>query len=91
MGLYSGILGYNIDDDRLQSFHEGLEVAGIQVEVKYLDYGAEHPNNYRLTIANAIESHVVEAISTGGGMIEVQKIDGAASCRWRLLRTAGVP
>ena len=80
MGLYGGILGYNIDDDRLQGFREGLEVAGIRVEVKYLDYGAEHPNNYRLTIANAIESHVVEAISTGGGMIEVQKIDGAAGC-----------
>lgn len=78
MGLYSGILGYDIDDDRLQSFQEGLVAAGIHVEVKYLDYGAEHPNNYRLTIANAFESHVVEAISTGGGMIEVQKIDGAA-------------
>jgi len=80
MGLYSGILGYDIDDDRLQSFQEGLVAAGIHVEVKYLDYGAEHPNNYRLTITNAIESHVVEAISIGGGMIEVQKIDGAAVC-----------
>ncbi len=80
MGLYSGILGYDIDDDRLQNYHEGLAAAGIQVEVRYLDYGAVHPNNYRLTIANAVESHVVEAISTGGGMIEVQKIDGAAVC-----------
>ncbi|MCB8940685.1 MAG: L-serine ammonia-lyase, iron-sulfur-dependent, subunit alpha [Ardenticatenaceae bacterium] len=80
MGLYSGILGYDIDDDRLQSFAKGLSNAGIQVEVKYLDYGAKHPNNYRLTIANEAEVHTVEAISTGGGMIEVQKIDGAAVC-----------
>ena len=80
MGLYSGILGYDIDDDRLQSFAKGLSDAGIQVEVKYLDYGAKHPNNYRLTIANEAEVHIVEAISTGGGMIEVQKIDGAAVC-----------
>ena len=80
MGLYSGILGYDIDDDRLQSFAKGLSEAGIRVEVKYLDYGAKHPNNYRLTIANEAEVHIVEAISTGGGMIEIQKIDGAAVC-----------
>ena len=80
MGLYSGILGYAVDDDRLQHFKEGLTAAGIHVEVRYLHYGAVHPNNYRITIANAEETHVVEAISTGGGMIEVQKIDGADVC-----------
>ena len=53
MGLYSGILGYAVDDDRLQNYREGLAAANIHVEVKYLDYGAEHPNNYRLTIANS--------------------------------------
>jgi len=78
MGLYSGILGYAVDDDRLQHFARGIIRAGIHVEVKYLDYGATHPNNYRLSIANATESHLIEAISIGGGMIEIQKIDGAA-------------
>jgi len=77
MGLYAGILGYEVDDDRLQHFNTGIVEAGIKVDVHYVDYGASHPNNYRLTIANAKESHVIEAISTGGGMIEVQKIDGA--------------
>jgi L-serine dehydratase len=48
------------------------------VEVKYLNYGATHPNNYRLSIANATQSHLIEAISIGGGMIEIQKIDGAS-------------
>lgn len=77
MGLYSGILGYDVDDDRLQHFEQGIAEAGIAIEVKYLDYGAEHPNNYRLTVANDSESYVIEAISIGGGMIEIQKIDGA--------------
>jgi L-serine dehydratase len=77
MGLYAGILGYEVDDDRLQHFNTGIVEAGIKVAVRYIDYGASHPNNYRLTIANATESHVIEAISTGGGMIDVQKIDGA--------------
>jgi L-serine dehydratase len=78
MGLYSGILGYDVDDDRLQNFDKGIAEAGIHVEVKYLDYGAMHPNNYKLCIENAKESHLIEAISIGGGMIEIQKIDGAS-------------
>jgi L-serine dehydratase len=78
MGLYSGILGYEVDDDRLQHFEKGIADAGIHVDVKYLDYGAAHPNNYRLRIANDTESHTVEAISVGGGMIEIQNIDGAS-------------
>jgi L-serine dehydratase len=78
MGLYSGILGYDVDDDRLQHFEKGIAEAGIHVEVKYLNYGATHPNNYKLSIANTTESHLIEAISIGGGMIEIQKIDGAS-------------
>ncbi len=78
MGLYSGILGYDVDDDRLQHFEKGIEQAGIHVEVKYLDYSATHPNNYRLSISNNAESHLIEAVSIGGGMIEIQKIDGAS-------------
>lgn len=78
MGLYSGILGYEVDDDRLQYYDRGIEEAEIHVEVNYLDYGAKHPNNYKLSVANAAESHKIEAISIGGGMIEIQKIDGAS-------------
>ena len=78
MGLYSGILGYEVDDDRLQYYEKGIAQAGIEIEVKYLDYAAIHPNNYRLTITNATDIHLIEAISIGGGMIEIQKIDGAS-------------
>jgi L-serine dehydratase len=77
MGLYSGILGYEVDDDRLQHYEKGIADAGIHVEVNYLDYGASHPSNYRLHIANVNETKMIEAISIGGGMIEIQKIDGA--------------
>jgi L-serine dehydratase len=78
MGLYSGILGYEVDDDRLQYYEKGIAQAGIEIEVKYLDYAAIHPNNNRLTITNATDIHLIEAISIGGGMIEIQKIDGAS-------------
>jgi L-serine deaminase len=63
MGLYSGILGYDVDDNRLQHFEKGIAEAGIHVEVQYLNYGATHPNNYKLSIANASESLIVSRMT----------------------------
>lgn len=77
MGLYGGLLGWEAHDDRMENYQEGIREAGINIQVNYLSYGAEHPNNYRMTISNSDMTHTMSAISTGGGMIEVQKIDGA--------------
>ncbi len=77
MGLYGGLLGWQAHDERMENYREGIREAGIHIQVNYLSYGAQHPNTYRMTIANAQTSHTMTAISTGGGMIEVQKIDGA--------------
>ena len=41
-----------------------------------MNSGDPHPNTYRLTLKNDIETHTIIAISTGGGMIEVINIDG---------------
>ncbi|MCZ7673555.1 MAG: hypothetical protein M5U34_43765 [Chloroflexi bacterium] len=73
MGLYGGLLGWQAHDERLENYQQGIREAGIHIQVNYLSYGAEHPNTYRMTIANAETSHTMTAISTGGGMIEVQK------------------
>ncbi len=77
MGLYGGLLGWQAHDERMENYQDGIREAGIDIQVNYLDYGAEHPNTYRMTIANDQTSHTMTAISTGGGMIEVQQIDGA--------------
>jgi L-serine dehydratase len=77
MGLYGGLLGWQADDPRMPEYRTHLEVAGIKVKVNYLSYGAEHPNNYRITISNEHITHSFSAISTGGGMMEVQEIDGS--------------
>ena len=50
--------------------------AGVAIAIRYIDGHDPHPNTYRLTLANAHERHTMIAISTGGGMIEVQEIDG---------------
>ena len=77
MGLYGGLLGLQADDERIMDYQQGIRDRGIEIQVNYLDYGAEHPNTYRLSVSNQHISHSMLAISTGGGMIEVQQIDGA--------------
>ena len=39
------------------------------------DLGDPHPNTYNLTLESGEEKHTLVAISTGGGMIEVMRID----------------
>lgn len=76
MGLFAGFLGWEPTDDRVIKSQKAIQEAGIQVQIKIHEYGAEHPNTYKLTLRNAKEQHEVVAISTGGGMIEVIQIDG---------------
>jgi len=79
MGLYGGFLGWEADDPRLPDYSRHIESAGLKIEVHYESYGATHPNNYRLTLEGVNgHRHTLQAISTGGGMIEVTEIDGAS-------------
>jgi L-serine dehydratase len=77
MGLYGGLLGWKADDPRMTHYRDHIERSGINIKVNYLSYGAEHPNNYRISINNPSITHTMSAISTGGGMMEVQEIDGS--------------
>lgn len=76
LGFYGGLMGWETDDPRLMDFRAEILKAGIEVETRYLAYGAKHPNTYRLTLINQQGKRRLEAISTGGGMIEVKEIDG---------------
>jgi L-serine dehydratase len=79
LGLGGGLLGWEPDDPRVMEYQRHLRNAGIAVEVKYVAYGATHPNMYRLTVEGAGgKRHRMTAISTGGGAIEVLRIDGCA-------------
>lgn len=77
MGLVGGLLGLSPTDDRLP---ESLDLAvkqGINVSFKIVDYPAKHPNTYRMTvISDENEIMHLTAISVGGGMIEIQEIEG---------------
>lgn len=78
MGLFGGFLGWEAYDERLPESEKHLSTAGIDVEITIADIDVNHPNTYKIKLSNDYESHELIAISTGGGMIEVIRIDGAA-------------
>jgi len=78
MGLFSGFLGWDADDERLKDYEKAVKDADIKIKIEIKDFDAPHPNTYRLTLKNSKETHEMTAISTGGGMIEIIEIDGAA-------------
>ncbi|MDW3191672.1 MAG: L-serine ammonia-lyase, iron-sulfur-dependent, subunit alpha [Cytophagales bacterium] len=77
MGLYGGLMGWQADDPRMMHYQGHVAQSGIDIQVNYVSYGATHPNNYRIRISNSKISHKINAISTGGGMMEIQEIDGS--------------
>ena len=78
MGLCGGLLGWEADDPRLLDYENELAAAGITLTTIYESYGATHPNMYTLKLRGAGgDEHTMAAVSLGGGMIEVWKIDDA--------------
>ena len=49
MGFVSGILGMPVTDPNVANYKELARNAGINIEFRILDYGAEHPNNYMIS------------------------------------------
>ena len=77
MGFVSGIMGIDMTDPAMLDAERLARGAGIDVEFRVLDYGAEHPNHFRIEAAGKNgNSRRWEALSVGGGMIEMIKFDG---------------
>lgn len=76
LGLAGGLLGWEPDDPRLVEYESHLNQAALLVEVRYESYGATHPNTYRLQLSHDGEERTLEAVSLGGGVIEVLQLDG---------------
>ncbi len=77
LGLFSGILGWPPEDPRLPDFEKTLAAQHITTDIRYETYDAPHPNFYRLELHSTSGAIVhLDAISTGGGMIQLHAIDG---------------
>jgi L-serine dehydratase len=75
MGLFAGLLGWDATDERLVESEKTIKNSGIGITQKISDFKATHPNTYKITLANATETHRIIAVSTGGGVIEITEID----------------
>ncbi len=78
MGLFGGLLGWPVADERLPDSHKAIKDHGIEVDIRTENLHDPHPNTYRLSLENETERHSLTAVSTGGGMIRVIDIDGIA-------------
>lgn len=77
MGFACGLMGMDLSDPRVDRYEELAREKGIEIEYRILEYGAEHPGNYRIHAEDQDgAAHDWEAISVGGGMVEMQKFDG---------------
>lgn len=76
MGLVCGLLGLPLTAEGVDKYWENAKAAGLELKFREYDYGAEHPNTYRIkaeTRGGAVRRW--EAISTGGGMIEMTRFE----------------
>ena len=77
MGFVCGMLGKEITEPDVDRYAWLAREAGVEIEFRILDYGAEHPNNYRIEVwGRGGERHLWEGVSVGGGMIEMRNYDG---------------
>ena len=76
MGIKGGLLAYEADDPRLTDPDPHLVKAGIEVKFLVNDTGYSLPNLYLISLENSRQKAEVLALSTGGGMIEVIRING---------------
>lgn len=77
IGLAGGVLGFEANDSRLVDALEEAKNCGVEMIFNIIDYHADHPNNYRFTLkSDAGETVKMNAISTGGGMVEIDEVEG---------------
>lgn len=77
MGFACGILDIPLTDSRVDQYRKLVIEYGVDLEYRILEYGAEHPNHYRIAVTDSKGKKVsLDALSTGGGMIEVISLEG---------------
>jgi L-serine dehydratase len=77
MGLICGILGVSILDPEIIRYESLAKERGLKIQFLVTDFETTHPNTYKILIENRKkEQFRFIALSTGGGMIEINSING---------------
>ena len=75
MGFICGVLGIPLTDPRVDRYWDLAAEQNVEFEFRILDYGVKHPNYYRMRAEYQDGDFFMDAISTGGGMIEVLSVN----------------
>lgn len=76
MGLCAGLMGFEADDERLVDYLIEMQRNNLAIEYVNGVFGDPHPNTYHLTLYKGEEEHSFSALSIGGGIVEVIRVDG---------------
>ena len=77
IGLVGGLLGMDTADPGLVDALESARDNGFEVSFKIATFETLHPNTYRIrTMVDDSREDILIFISTGGGMIELNEING---------------
>ena len=76
--LVAGLLGMDVDDQRIPDAFDYAKKAGMNVTIGTIDLGPDaHPNSVLLKLTGTSGHHLeIIACSTGGGQVEIRDIDG---------------
>lgn len=76
MGLAAGLLQMDMTDPELIHAESLCRNLGMTIEFCIEDYGAKHPNTYRVELQGKSKSTQFTALSLGGGLIRLEKLNG---------------
>lgn len=76
IGFVSGLLGIALTDPLVPKACAIAREKGLNVSFIVQDYGASHPNTYRIEAEGKQTLHRWDAISVGGGMVKMEMFDG---------------
>lgn len=75
VALIGGVLGFSTEDSRIKNAYEEAEKANMHVKIIEMPEEKSHPNTAILHLFKGDDTLMVEAVSIGGGMIQVVSIN----------------
>ena len=86
VAVVGGLLDFDTYDERIKTAFEHAKNEGLTFEIIPETAHKEHPNTARIVLGDDESEMSVEAISIGGGKIEVSEVNG-----FKLRLTGGMP
>lgn len=78
--ILGGILGLEIDDERLLKSYEIAKKSRIRFAFNWIEDDDEEPNTAKVTFYNKKKHFSVKGVSIGGGEVEIRDINGFKVC-----------